>query len=188
MGHSQSVLRGPAHLTESIICRKIGCWVSDILRVPFTCCSELELPGERTSALQWQVLGRSKSSFGFFRTMVWTNPERSFLANSVFPQSTLLAKEEHGKSFVFSFKRLKKLVSGSVSLRREYSWKGICGQAWDQRLLSVQFASLFVLKTLRNHKAHNCHRTQSLIVKVTHSPCREEQTKPQRPQPRKTPC
>lgn len=44
-----------------------------------------------------------------------------FLANPVFPQSTLLAKEEHGKSFVLSFKRLKKLVSGSVSLRREYS-------------------------------------------------------------------
>ena len=120
--------------------------------------------------------------------MVWTNPERSFLANPVFPQSTLLAKEEHGKSFVLSFKRIKKLVSGSVSLRREYSWKGICGQAWDQRLLSVQFASLFVLKTLRNHKAHNSHRTQSLIVKVTHSPGREEQTKPQIPQPRKALC
>ena len=77
--------------------------------------------GEGSSALQWQVLGWSKISFGFFRTMVWTNPERSFLANPVFPQSTLLAKEEHGKSFVLSFKRLKKLVSGSVSLRREYS-------------------------------------------------------------------
>ena len=146
-------------------------------------------------AAGWKNLCPSMASIGSVKKFLWVFPYNGmdksgtiFLANSVFPQSTLLAKEEHGKSFVFSFKRLKKLVSGSVSLRREYSWKGICGQAWDQRLLSVQFASLFVLKTLRNHKAHNCHRTQSLIVKVTHSPCREEQTKPQMPQPRKTPC
>ena len=89
---------------------------------------------------------------------------------------------------VHCFERLKKLVSSSVSLRRGCSWKGICGQAWEQHLLSVQFASLFVLKTLRNGKAHTSHRTPRLIVKVTRSPCREEQTKLQMPQPRKAPC
>ena len=79
--------------------------------------------------------------------------------------------------WIHCLKRLKKLVRGSVSLRRGYSWKESVARP-EISIFSLLFASLFVLKTLRNSKAHISHRTRSLLVKVTRS-CREEQTKPQ---------